>query len=151
MTFETDPNYLEFIQKKYHQIDIDSRNKFIHLDIGPTKEWGWPISNSQESLYPNYIAASQRAMKANSFLPDLILIDGRFRVSAFLSCVLQFPGAKVLFDDYVDRENYHVVESVIKPKRTVGRIAKFKVPKNLSKKKILEALRLIDSHLLDPS
>lgn len=150
ITFETDPNYLDFIQKKSHQIDVSSRNKFIHLNIGPTKEWGWPISNSQESLYPNYIAASKRAMKVNSFVPDLILIDGRFRVSTFLSCVLQFPGAKVLFDDYVDRENYHVVESVIKPKRTVGRIGKFKVPKYLPKKKILEALRLIDFHLLDP-
>ena len=151
MTFETDPNYLDFIQKKSQQINVVSRNKFIHLNIGPTKEWGWPISNSQESLYPNYMAASRRAMKANSFVPDLILIDGRFRVSTFLSCILQFPGANVLFDDYVDRESYHVVESVIKPKRTIGRIAKFKVPRNLPKKKIFEALRLIDFHLLDPS
>ena len=78
-------------------------------------------------------------MKDNSFVPDLILIDGRFRVSTFLSCVLKFPGAKVLFDDYVDRENYHVVESVIKPKRTVGRIAEFKVPKHLPKEKFWES------------
>jgi hypothetical protein len=151
MTFETDLSYLDYIQKKSHEIEVVSRNKFTHLDIGPTKEWGWPISNSQEKFFPNYIAASQRAMKANSFFPDLILIDGRFRVSTFLSCILQFPGANVLFDDYVDREYYHAVESIIKPKKFVGRIAHFKVPKHLPRKKILEALRLIDFHLLDPS
>ena len=151
MTFETDQYYLDFIQKKFHELEVFSTIEFVHLNIGPTKEWGQPISESQKDYYPNYIAASQAAMKTNNFAPDLTLIDGRFRISTFLTCFLQFPGSTVLFDDYVGRENYHTVESVIKPKKIVGRIAQFKVPMYPTKKKMFEALRLISLHLYDPS
>lgn len=52
MTFESDPNYLDYIQKKSHDIEVLSKNEFVHLNIGPTKEWGWPISISQENYFP---------------------------------------------------------------------------------------------------
>jgi hypothetical protein len=60
--------------------------------------------------------------------PDVVLIDGRFRVSCFLTSILRAqPGTAIIFDDYVSREFYHVVERLISPSYHDGRQAIFKV------------------------
>ncbi len=65
--------------------------------------------------------------------PDLVLIDGRFRVACFLTTLLQArPGTIVLFDDYVGRnERYGQVETYVQPDRLVERMAVFTVPHEL--------------------
>ena len=64
--------------------------------------------------------------------PELVLIDGRFRVACFLfSLINGSPGTKIIFDDYVNRPHYHVVEEFIKPIETCGIQALFIIPKNL--------------------
>ena len=68
-------------------------------------------------------------MEREGVSPDLVLIDGRFRVASFLvSALLAQEGCTILFDDYFDRPNYHVVEKYLKPVRKAGRMAEFSVP-----------------------
>ena len=83
--------------------------------------------------------------------PDLILIDGRFRIATFLACCLSFPGSTILFDDYLNRESYHAVENIVKPIRHTGRIGEFRIPSRLSKKKIVMLINLLTKHAYDPS
>jgi hypothetical protein len=65
-------------------------------------------------------------MLSSNQQPDLILIDGRFHIACFLaSILLAKPGTIILFDDYFDRPNYHVVEKYIKPSAKAGRMAEF--------------------------
>jgi hypothetical protein len=42
-----------------------------------------------------------------------------------------------LFDDYKDREHYHVVEEFLKPSRFCGRQAIFDVPEALDREALL--------------
>ena len=56
----------------------------------------------------------------------MILIDGRFRIACFVTAYLRTTKPViVLFDDYVDRPHYHVVERLLKPSEYVGRMARF--------------------------
>ena len=56
------------------------------------------------------------------------LIDGRFRAACFLTVMLRTNSpVTVLFDDYKNRPNYHVVEDYVKPAEMRGRMARFEV------------------------
>ena len=47
------------------------------------------------------------------------------------------PGSAIFFDDYKDREHYHVVEEFLKPNRFCGRQAIFDVPEALDREALL--------------
>ena len=108
-------------ENKNHQ----SRLKIKHVDLGKVGDWGRPISYlkcSNFSDYTDYIW--ERSEK-----PKLVLIDGRFRVCCFLTS-LKFadPGTKIIFDDYVNRPQYHFVEKYVSRMNKCGRQCLFVVP-----------------------
>ena len=61
-------------------------------------------------------------------IPDTVLIDGRFRVCCFFTC-LKFAkeGTIIIFDDYFDRPYYHIVEKYLDIHQKCGRQAIFKI------------------------
>ena len=86
------------------------RLRFLVADIGPVGEWGYPADASREHLWPDYALCPYR----DGYQPDLILIDGRFRVACGLLAALQAPAAAILIHDYPPREFYHVLENFLK-------------------------------------
>jgi len=55
-----------------------------------------------------------------------VSVDGRFRVASFLFSLLSArTGTTILFDDYMDRPNYFVVEEFCKLKEARGRMGVF--------------------------
>lgn len=113
----------------------------VHADIGKTKELGYPVDTSGWKLYPLYAVMPWDLCNAKGMSPDLILIDARFRVASFLvSLIMAEPGAILLFDDYVDRPQYHIVERVLKPSKVYGRMAKFMVPAEFDRGVLLSIL-----------
>jgi hypothetical protein len=111
------------------RLEAGKRNSFIHLhhaDLGPVGSWGRPLSYEK---IDNFIDYTDWVWQQD-ISPDVILIDGRFRVACFLTTLCKAkPGAHILFDDYVDRPYYHFVERFISPISFCGRQALFIVPK----------------------
>jgi hypothetical protein len=97
-----------------------------HVDIGATKAWGYPVDDSQWKNYHNYALD----IWDQSFFehPDLILIDGRFRLGCFAAALLKVKKpTTVLFDDYFDRPEYHAAEKYCAVSEKAGRMAEFNV------------------------
>ena len=152
VSLESNQAYVKFMQEQISLQGIRlAKIEFVHLDIGLTKEWGWPSNTSSKSVFPNYLIGAMSELRLRDFSPDLVLIDGRFRVASFLWCFLMFPKVDILFDDYLERDHYHVVEEVLRLKKKVGRIGIFRVPRKISRKKTLRALELILDYSYDPS
>ena len=64
--------------------------------------------------------------------PDVVLIDGRFRVACFLTCLLMTsPGTKIVFDDYTENQRYHLASEIVTPSRVGERQALFVRPESL--------------------
>ena len=75
----------------------------------------------------DYLETPWRLIPAGQ-LPDVALIDGRFRVAAALTCcahLVASPGARILVDDYAGRPHYHVIEKHAIRTATTGRMAVF--------------------------
>lgn len=108
----------------------DRRVRIIWIDLGLLTHWGRPASYEKSHAFSEYTQCIWR----QDNVPDLVLVDGRFRVACFLESLLHgVPGTPIIFDDYVDRPHYHVVESIISPSQILGRQALFNVPKSLNK------------------
>ncbi len=95
-----------------------------HVDIGPTRDWGHPADETGFRRWPDYaLSVWDRPDFAH---PDVVLVDGRFRVGCFLSVLYRISRPVVLlFDDYANRPGYHRVEELVKPRDVVGRMARF--------------------------
>ena len=143
-TVESDRAWIDRLHAWYVGHPPASMPLLHHADIGPTRKWGYPADDSTFRLWPAY---SQAIWDHADFrAPDVVLIDGRFRLACLLTVALRTKGPMiVLVDDYIDRPGYHEAEEMCGPPRMIGRMARFDLKPGLIP---MHRLRLvIDSHL----
>ncbi|MCK8485473.1 glycosyltransferase family 2 protein [Aliiroseovarius sp. S2029] len=142
VTVESDWNWSATMRKALYRTNAD-KNVTVHwVDIGPTGPWGRPKSDTAWANYPKY--ALEVWDLPDFVAPDVVLIDGRFRVACFLACLFRCKKpTRILWDDYVGRENYYFAERYLKPSRQVGRMAVFDIePTDVPADKLLEIVSL---------
>lgn len=126
----------------------------VHVPIGPTGMWGFPVDRNatpeQVRIWKHYPTAPWRLLESLGETPDLILIDGRFRVACALESLLRLPPGSectILFDDYVTRPYYHVVESFVRDIVAFDRLISCKKSRDFD---IDRCRSLRDEHFADP-
>ena len=111
-----------------------------HANIGEVGDWGRPINYKNRTYFKEYT----NWIWEQNIKPDTVLIDGRFRVACFLTCLLKASeNTKIIFDDYTNRPEYHIVEEFLSIKETCGRQALF-VVENFSEIQVREIATLLD-------
>lgn len=148
MSVESDYSFLLNLLQKISLRNITHSIIPVFINIGPTKEWGHPIDNSSEINWHEYSIQPWQILSSVNISPDLVLIDGRFRVACMLATMASISKpTKVIFDDYVGRPYKEIIEQFILPIKFVDRAAYFEVsPREIS---TLDILRCIDS-FFDP-
>jgi len=121
---ESDPVWLKKMRNYFAAHPPAAKLHLHHGDIGPTKDWGQPKDDDDFRKWPDY---PTKIWRAKSFShPDLVLIDGRFRVACFLTTLFSITRpTRVLFDDYLDRPVYQVAQDFAAPSAFFGRMAQF--------------------------
>jgi hypothetical protein len=116
------------------------------VDIGRVKAWGVPKGDEAFRQWPDYPLSVWD--RPDFVQPDVVLIDGRFRLGCFVATLLRLTRpAVVLFDDYVPRKRYRVAEEFAAPVARIGRMARFEVaPMRLD----AADLRRVIGLMLDP-
>ena len=121
---ESDAAWLAGLQGWFDANLTPSRPILHHADIGPTKAWGAPATEKHFRRWPRYPNSVWE--RADFQHPDVVLIDGRFRLACLLTTLLRISRPVVaLVDDYIDRPGYHTVETLVAPTRMIGRMAQF--------------------------
>jgi hypothetical protein len=102
----------------------------IYVDMGITKEWGYPVFHRRTRVrverWKNYAQAPWGYLNERQLQPDMIMVDGRFRVACILESLLNLhpvSSCRILVDDYTERHHYHVVERFAELHRVSGRMA----------------------------
>ncbi|PTN03344.1 hypothetical protein C8N32_103187 [Rhodovulum imhoffii] len=100
--------------------------RVLHCDIGRTGKWGRPLNARNMEAFYRY---PLEVWDGEDFSPpDVVLVDGRFRVACFCTVLMRIENpVTVLFDDYETRQGYHRVEKLQRPVRRIGRMAVFEV------------------------
>jgi hypothetical protein len=132
VSIDTDRYFLNAVRRKIGK--PAPHQHLVHGNIGWTKEWGEPAFQSpsarRRKKWKNYAETPWKYVE-KELLPDLVMVDGRFRVAAALtSCVhlVNAPESRILVDDYDTRPNYHVIEEYAQLVGMAGRMAIFRPP-----------------------
>lgn len=104
--------------------------KVDYVDIGPTKEWGYPVNDDNRDKFPRYSQAIMQHDKAF----DLILVDGRFRVACTLNAIRQTLAQQkntddtvIFIHDFWNRPDYHSVLNFLDVREKVESAGAFKI------------------------
>lgn len=99
----------------------------VYANIGTVMDWGIPKHQqrtpSRLRRWRAYSAAPWQLIERLGLVPDFILIDGRFRVSCTLECLLRVPSqTHFLFDDFNQRrEMYGAIIEFVADVKSHGR------------------------------
>jgi len=124
ISLEADKSFYSFLKKNIKQIK--------YLDIGPTKYFSIPILptcmiRKKINYYSNYLT---NIYNSQGVIPDLILIDGRFRILTTLKIIRFLKKKKaqnitIIIDDYLKRRHYKNIENIV----TVHQVGRFGIIK----------------------
>lgn len=125
VSVESSVEWTQQLQTELARLDQRHETTVVsHVDIGPTKKWGYPVNNDHFQSFWRYPLEPWIAHQ--EFRPDTVLIDGRMRVGCFVATLAMIKSdVCILFDDYSNRRAYHRVEQFLKPTEMVGRMAVF--------------------------
>jgi hypothetical protein len=104
------------------------RVSLLHADIGRVSEWGFPADQGRAGAWPDYIRLPWTEWTRRRERPDLIFVDGRFRLACCLSAIVALGGSlspddmpRVLLQDFdVMRPYYRPVLDFFEPETTEG-------------------------------
>lgn len=109
------------------------------VDIGPTKEWGLPVSGEFQHHFSKY----SQAIHCHKQPFDLILVDGRFRVACTIASVIHITEhmhnqemARIFIHDFWNRPQYHVVLEFLEVVEQVDTAGVFKVRQGVDREKL---------------
>ena len=128
VSVEGDPYYGAVVQKALR----GGTMTVIMPNIGITGPWSCPLlkrpTRRRIARWRGYIQAPFARIE---HFPDLILVDGRFRVACSLQSARQAHAsgcrATLILDDYTYRPLYHQVEEYLGKPEIVGRAAVFEI------------------------
>lgn len=127
LAVDSSAEWVENVRRETQEFSARIRMEWVGL--GCLSDWGYPATYRYRWRFREYVAWPW----CHPIKPDLVLIDGRFRVACFLECLLNAkPGTRLIFDDYQPRPHYHLVEEFCPLVDRDGRQALFVVPERLA-------------------
>ena len=150
LSIETDKSFFNLIKNKI-------QHSAIYIDMGPTKYDAIPILSptilkKRIKIYADSISLFHKKFKN---FPDLVLIDGRFRVYVALHVINYIYNnsefkftTTIIVDDYDVRLDYKILDSIVKIKK-IERFAVIKLSnKNIRKIPIKKIMKLKNKYIL---
>ena len=129
MSVESDPAWVDAVSQhpEIAPLILSGNTAILYGNIGPTKSFGAPASMDHVHKWPTYIRLPWVEWARRGTMPELVLVDGRFRVAACLSTIVTWTLAGgegrgpivVLHDVVPERTSYtrifdffEIIESV---------------------------------------
>lgn len=111
-----------------------SNVEIIYSNIGPTKSYGQPITFLRPFMKKRYLQYPLLPWSLRFTKYDVILVDGRFRVSCAMQSVIHNPKPFLLIiDDYADRPEYRAIQQALNSHPLiVGKTAFFQIEQNVN-------------------
>lgn len=131
---ESDAKWVNSLKDK-----LGERCQVKTVDIGPTREWGFPASDDHKEKFINYSLAIQD----HDISFDLILVDGRFRVACTIAAIQHIlkhredsERSRIFIHDFWNRPHYHAVLDFLESVEKSESAGLFRIKEKLNLKKM---------------
>jgi len=108
------------------EAEASGRATILHGDIGRTGPWGMP-QGGDASIWTRYVEAPWPVLAAGGDWPDLVLVDGRFRMACAFALAREAvarpglaPPRLVLHDHGPERPHYDIVQDAWDTEQRAG-------------------------------
>ena len=149
---ESDSWFLGRVKQAIHKVGMGSPSHqiFEHRSIGRTERWGFPHCVLPPT--PNRLRRFARYSDPPDHdtaeeLPDVILVDGRFRLACALKVIRWLDGTTytLVVDDYASRPEYHVLSQFAVLESMYGDTAVFSPLRGVNLRSIATAIRACET------
>jgi len=133
VSVESDPAWIERLRKNAEIVlaEKEGRLTLIHADVGPVAGYGEPADAAMSDKWPGYPLAPGNSCGR----PDLLLVDGRFRVACIAQAVLHCKRTSlIVVHDFWKRPHYHEALNVLEWVSSAGSLGVFR-PRQWSSRK----------------
>jgi predicted RNA methylase len=132
---DSDKNWINRVKK---QVGEKVNFHFIDINADPSN-FGHPKDQSKISEWPNY---SSVLKNLSNYYPDLIFIDGRFRVACALKSIEKMkPYSYLIIHDYHPSRNYNIIEKWFKKIDSAGNLCVFTKKESIDMEQVNKALK----------
>lgn len=115
----------------YDTLTDKDKLRMMYADIGELDANGIPINHANFANYHQYMVFPWALADKYNVIPELIVIDGHFKVASFLySLICAKEGATILFNDFFTSSDYGIARNYALLEERHGDMAEFKVQKN---------------------
>ncbi|GGJ16347.1 hypothetical protein [Neoroseomonas lacus] len=134
VSVETDQAWIELMRSDPDVLAAleAGRLHLQHVDLGPVKPWGYPATREKFDQWCTYARAPWPLWESLQCDPDLVLVDGRFRVACAARAAEFFMrksrggGARILVHDIVaERVGYQKLFNFLEPIQSAGSLFLF--------------------------
>jgi hypothetical protein len=128
VSVESDNNFLNALIKESVKHNLPINDQLVHADIGLTGRYGAPLfgvfRRNVHKLGLHYVLSGYGHSQFQDKQPDVIFVDGRWRVAACLyGLLVGWKRPTILLDDYEDRRGYGAVIEKYFSVQSFGRLA----------------------------
>ncbi len=123
----------------------DRKLELVYTSIGEVKSYAFPTDFINTYLWPTYY---QRIWSTIDVLPDLILVDGRFRVACTLTALMYISEDTIIaIHDFWTRPHYHSVLPFLTEVDRIDTFGFFKPAANINWR---DLVKVRDRYLFEP-
>lgn len=144
---ESSKKWADMMRSWFEANPTGSSVEIVPIFVGPVKKWGMPVDDAHFHRWPRY---PLKVWDREDFVqPDVVLVDGRFRIGCVLATLYRTKKPVTLyFDDYTERTQYHVVEDFVPLTETRGRMARFDIePTAIPPDRLMQIMALFTKKL----
>lgn len=148
ISVENDGRFCKALKQSFADNDNGKQIIINHVSLGPSGKWGHPVFTFNTPAYKRrrdeYVSIlwdKLRGVKGMSAEPDLILIDGRFRVACALYSLMQLSKdsqTTFFFHDFNTRPVHHGLKDYVEVIDNVESAFIFKKDPKISDEKLKE-------------
>ncbi len=141
---ESDQNWAQMMRNWLAAHPVQVAVDVIWANIGPTTDWGRPVDDRKWKSFARYALEIWDHPRFEH--PDVIFVDGRFRMGCALASVFRINRPVPLFyDDYTNRPRHHQIESFLgAPAAITGRMARFDLtPMPVPAERLLQVIHMM--------
>lgn len=114
VSVENDWRYIAALERRTATEKPAGTLHILHADIGMTSDYGFPVfthpTARRRSRWTYYPYAPWRVLTELGLPPDVIFVDGRFRVASVLVSLINLPEqskCQILLDDFASRKDMY--------------------------------------------
>lgn len=150
LSIETDKEWLARLRQEdpISEAEASGRLQLRLVDIGPVTAWGRPAGKDRAHAWPAYARAPWPWFRLGP-KPDLVLVDGRFRVASAACSVGRISReGRIVVHDFWSRPEYHVLLRILDCVERVDTLAVFRPNAHASR---ADRQRLISEYEYSPN